>query len=945
MTTRLTLLLLVIGNLSITAADSISVQCCDKLFVKEQWSKVGALYYSEPQSAIQQLNKILECATNLDVAPNIISDILIAANYSTERQLYISARQEAKETLDWTSDFLYHHDSLKQSKARHYKYHNYLYGEYFRQSGLFEMAAIKYNLVVDSIFSDLKWVPGATITKEEVSEIIPFPPLDLFNNAAIVQRKIGDYTKANLYYRIALLLSDPLNKWQIASVQSNLGYSYTKLGNHEKAIVCYETAMEILKQKNDAESKKALTDIYKNIAETYFRQTRIDKAHEYIEKAKQLSQLPLSKILINQLSTEILLYENRLDEASQLIVEGKKLTLEALGSHHPEMSDNFLLESQLASISDNNQEADSLMNNALGILIGENKCNCHNLNVNDLLDKNRALEVLVQKAAVLLDLENEEWKVCYEKLKALIELLNEKHTFSEDSRLNLVKTAKAYYSDAVEVLWQRGHYSEAYSFAKAAKGMVLLQNISDQSATHAGLIPEKIINQGKTILIKLNQVKKTRDIALLNGNKDETNETEKILLGLEHAYEQWKINTERDYPYYSELKYKNKSKTLKELTSALDKDEVIIDYFLTTEKLYTFIIASSGLKSHSQSINSSFTTDIERFEQAVSSNKDDDQTFTSISEIGYRLYGKLIEPLEKYNLLQQKLIIIPDEAIHLVAFDALLTEPYSSESSENFFHTLPYLIKRYNISYNYTSDLIQEKKSGHGRNRVKLLAIAPEFQNKNLKPLTHNNAEVESVLEFVSGTILSGAKATYDAFIDKYENYNVVHLATHASFNQEVPLDSRIELADKPLYIYDLSSLNHNFELAVLSACETAGGRQLAGEGILSLTRAVIQSGCPGVVSNNWLLSDTKSKTLMTEFYTYLSQKHDSKIALHKAKLNFLENTTTRNTHPFYWAGLIHTGTAFQVQNNNVLSINILVTALLFFTTLGFILRRNTSLL
>jgi CHAT domain-containing protein len=98
--------------------------------------------------------------------------------------------------------------------------------------------------------------------------------------------------------------------------------------------------------------------------------------------------------------------------------------------------------------------------------------------------------------------------------------------------------------------------------------------------------------------------------------------------------------------------------------------------------------------------------------------------------------------------------------------------------------------------------------------------------------------------------------------------------------------------------------------LIVLSACKTADGAPLAGEGLNSISRGFTAAGAGGVISSLWNVNDKTAIALMQCFYEQLPQQPDPAIALHNAKQQWLlqekENPTMQL--PYYWAGFIYSG-------------------------------------
>lgn len=64
----------------------------------------------------------------------------------------------------------------------------------------------------------------------------------------------------------------------------------------------------------------------------------------------------------------------------------------------------------------------------------------------------------------------------------------------------------------------------------------------------------------------------------------------------------------------------------------------------------------------------------------------------------------------------------------------------------------------------------------------------------------------------------------------------------------------------------DVYNLSLNAELVVLSACQTALGKEVRGEGVVGLARAFMYAGTPRVVASLWTVPDVSTPQLMTRF-------------------------------------------------------------------------------
>src|SRR5205823_10284911 len=106
--------------------------------------------------------------------------------------------------------------------------------------------------------------------------------------------------------------------------------------------------------------------------------------------------------------------------------------------------------------------------------------------------------------------------------------------------------------------------------------------------------------------------------------------------------------------------------------------------------------------------------------------------------------------------------------------------------------------------------------------------------------------------------------------------YRIVHFATHSVLNNEHPelsgvvlslVDSKGRQQNGFLRLYDVYNLRLGADLVVLSACQTALGGEIRGEGLIGLTRGFLYAGAPRVVASLWEVDDRTSAELMKRFY------------------------------------------------------------------------------
>jgi CHAT domain-containing protein len=146
-------------------------------------------------------------------------------------------------------------------------------------------------------------------------------------------------------------------------------------------------------------------------------------------------------------------------------------------------------------------------------------------------------------------------------------------------------------------------------------------------------------------------------------------------------------------------------------------------------------------------------------------------------------------------------------------------------------------------------------------------------------------------------------------------DYRVLHFATHAMIDDRHPELSGLVLSlvnaegkaqNGFLNLQEIYNLNLRADLVVLSACKTAMGQDVGGEGLIGLTRGFFHAGADQVIASLWNVSDVATAELMRSFYRFMEiEGLDPAAALRRAQLEMMGEK--RWNAPYFWA-------AFQVS-------------------------------
>jgi CHAT domain-containing protein len=193
-------------------------------------------------------------------------------------------------------------------------------------------------------------------------------------------------------------------------------------------------------------------------------------------------------------------------------------------------------------------------------------------------------------------------------------------------------------------------------------------------------------------------------------------------------------------------------------------------------------------------------------------------------------------------------------------------------------------------------------------------------QMARLDRLPFSRAEAQAILSVAprQGTFaaLDFAASRETVLGGRLARYRIVHFATHAVLNTENPalsgvMLSRVDSHGRPrdgfLRLDDIYRLHLPADLVVLSACRTALGQEIRGEGLVGLTRGFFSAGARQVLVSLWPVEDRATAELMRRFYReLLGRGRPPAAALREAQIAMWRDAGWRP--PCYWAGFVLQG-------------------------------------
>jgi len=271
----------------------------------------------------------------------------------------------------------------------------------------------------------------------------------------------------------------------------------------------------------------------------------------------------------------------------------------------------------------------------------------------------------------------------------------------------------------------------------------------------------------------------------------------------------------------------------------------------------------------------------------------------------------------------RRLVIVPDDALHLLPFAAL------RRSADE-----PPLAARYEISVIPSATLWLHWRTHRPLTAAEpLLALADprrpgdsaDSQQRateraaifadglRLGALPFARREGQSAVRHLdAGSVLRVGGEASEGFIKHADlrRFAILHFATHAVLDDQYPERSGVLLTAQPanedglLQIHEIVALPLDGRIVVLSSCRSATGHMLRGEGVMGMARAFFQAGAHTVVASLWPLRDDDGAALFDRFYIHLAQGKSVAAALRAAQRDRIE----AGAPPYAWAGLLVLG-------------------------------------
>lgn len=150
--------------------------------------------------------------------------------------------------------------------------------------------------------------------------------------------------------------------------------------------------------------------------------------------------------------------------------------------------------------------------------------------------------------------------------------------------------------------------------------------------------------------------------------------------------------------------------------------------------------------------------------------------------------------------------------------------------------------------------------------------------------LDHAEREVRTLHATSGGRLLAGADATPGRVLSTIDGARTVHIAAHGRFRDDHPLLSCLDMANGPLYGYDLDRLRRGPTTVVLSACEVGRSALSRGNELCGMAMVLLGRGTATVIASILPVPDARTAEVMMSLHSALRRGLAPAAALARAQ-------------------------------------------------------------
>jgi CHAT domain-containing protein len=471
------------------------------------------------------------------------------------------------------------------------------------------------------------------------------------------------------------------------------------------------------------------------------------------------------------------------------------------------------------------------------------------------------------------------------------------------------------YDEYIDFLIAQGRSADAFLVAERQRARVFLDTLSGARESLAEALPAGFAGQERALLGAI-----TRAQAELRAGEASDARRAELLAAIgrsETAMEDLRLRLAVDRPALAHARYPRLSTVESLQRTVVGVDEALVSVYLGAHHSVAWIVSRDRLITIALPSHATIDPLVRSALSALRDPAGDDPRALSALSRALRI-DELLTASRR-----PRLIVVPSGPLYDLPFEALL---------DGSGHPI---LERVAISYAPSASVLAFLRSepAVAAGETPLLTVANPIVSPSRAgstrpadlghldlltpvPSTAEEAHVIARLFGAGASVLEGSRATRAELERSGAGHaRILHFATHGLIDEERPERSGLVLtADPPrddglLQMRQIYGLHLDAQLVTLSACETALGQNVTGEGVIGLTRAFFYAGARSVVASLWDVEDQATARLMEAFYARLRAGEPIDEALRHAKLTLLRGAGPA-ARPFYWAAFVASGDA-----------------------------------
>jgi len=730
------------------------------------------------------------------------------------------------------------------------------------------------------------------------------------NNMGIITKKRGDYTGAERYYRESLAIRERLEPGNLSVGRSylNLGILLYDRGDHASAEGFYLKALEIFEREEP---------VGQSIASCLNSLAIMAMAHEDFEAAEGFYLRSLA--IKEQVAPESVYVAVTLDNlAGMYINQGRTETGEALlrrslgikekaGIQTPELAVTLVSLANARMLRGDEGGAMESVRRAVEI-------------------HQRLAPEGIQLSGALSLRGRLEWNG--KRYERAIETLYEAVDVIELQRENLGGTAHGQYAFTahtsfiykllVRCLVERGRKQEAFEVDERSRAVGLRMLLAERDLLFDADIPAALDRERRSLAAQHDRVS-----SRLAGAVDEKRREHyrRKLLEIRAEQERVRAAVREASPRLAGLQYPEPP-DLDAVSEALPEGTLLLSWSIHSRGTVLFSLGPEKGAFDAVPLEiapASLRRDVRRMRALLreASVGDDDQ---AVRALGERLGRSLLGPAAEAVAACERLVLIPAGSLHLLPFGALRV--VGEEGATWLAEAAPISVVA------SAAQFVELSNPATADRPVRLAAFGdPDYAaaRERFPPLPATRREVAFLKNLFGSEAVTyvGGEATEPRAKALKKDLTLIHFAVHGAADEHLPLDSYLALSipreegedNGLLRAWEIfERMRIDADLVTLSACETALGAEITGEGIVGLTRAFHYAGARSVLASLWKVPDAAAAAFMERFYVHLRAGLAKDHALAAARRDFLTGPVSVAvpegggveadlSHPFFWSG------------------------------------------